>query len=153
MDGRPEFRRRRCALMADGRLDPTPLVTHRFDIADAGAGLRRRVGLGAKPGNRAPVSRRGRRRTGVAQRSVVLRADEPPPGQGVVGWIGSGNFASRVLIPAFAKAGAAMHTLASSGGVSAAVVGKREGFRRATTDADTLLGERADRHDRGDDAT
>jgi predicted dehydrogenase len=57
-----------------------------------------------------------------------------------VGWVGSGNFASRVLIPAFAKAGATLHTLASSGGVSAATVGKREGFRRATTDADTLLG-------------
>ena len=45
-----------------------------------------------------------------------------------------------MLIPAFAKAGATLHTLASSGGVSAAIVGKREGFRRATTDPDTLLG-------------
>jgi predicted dehydrogenase len=44
-----------------------------------------------------------------------------------------------VLIPAFARAGATLHTLASGGGVSAAVVGKRQRFRRATTDADTLL--------------
>jgi predicted dehydrogenase len=127
------------SLMADGRLDPTPLVTHHFDIGDAAQAYD--VVSGSEPSLgivlRYPERSEARR---VPERSVILRADDPPPGQGVVGWIGSGNFASRVLIPAFAKAGATLHTLASSGGVSAAVVGKREGFRRATTDPDTLLG-------------
>ena len=126
------------ALMADRRLDPAPLVTHRFDIADAAraydvvAGAERSLGIVLQYPARADVGR-------TPQRSVILRADEPLSGKAIVGWIGSGNFASRVLIPAFAKAGATLHTLASSGGVSAAVVGKREGFRRATTDPDTLL--------------
>jgi predicted dehydrogenase/threonine dehydrogenase-like Zn-dependent dehydrogenase len=126
-------------LMADGRLDPTPLVTHRFDIGDAAraydvvAGSAPSLGIVLRYPERSEL-------TSTPQRSMVLRSDEPPAGQGIVGWIGSGNFASRVLIPAFAKAGATLHTLASSGGVSAAVVGKREGFRRATTDPDTLLG-------------
>ena len=125
-------------LMADGRLDPTPLVSHRFEIADAAraydvvAGAEPSLGIVLRYPERSDASQ-------IPARSVVLRADEPVAGQGVVGWIGSGNFASRVLIPAFAKAGATMHTLASSGGVSAAIVGKREGFRRATTDPDTLL--------------
>src|SRR5688500_4372997 len=127
------------ALMAGGQLDPAPLVTHRFDIGEAQRAYD--VVSGAEPSLgiilRYPERSEGK---SAPQRSVTLRADEPPPGQGIVGWIGSGNFASRVLIPAFAKAGATLHTLASSGGVSAAVVGKREGFRRATSDPDTLLG-------------
>ena len=127
------------SLMADGRLDPTPLVSHRFDIADAAQAYD--IVSGAEP-SLGIVLRYSERfdEQQVPQRSVILRSDEPPAGQGVVGWVGSGNFASRVLIPAFSKAGATLHTLASSGGVSAAIVGKREGFRRATTDADALLG-------------
>ena len=127
------------ALMADGRLDPAPLITHRFDIGDAAQAYDAVTGSGPSLGIvlRYPEGAEGK---SLPQRSVILRADEPQPGRGVIGWIGSGNFASRVLIPAFAKAGATLHTLASSGGVSAAVVGKREGFRRATTDPDTLLG-------------
>ncbi|MGQ0715201.1 MAG: bi-domain-containing oxidoreductase [Gemmatimonadaceae bacterium] len=127
------------SLMADRRLDPAPLITHRFDIADAAqayevvSGGERSLGIVLSYAERTEAAQ-------APKRSVVLRADEPPAGQGIVGWIGSGNFASRVLIPAFAKAGATLHTLASSGGISAAVVGKREGFRRATTDPDTLLG-------------
>ena len=125
--------------MADGRLNPAPLVTHRFDIANAAQAYD--VVSGAEPSLGIVLRYPERSETSAAiQRSVVLRADEPVPGKGIVGWIGSGNFASRVLIPAFAKAGATLHTLASSGGLSAAVIGKREGFRRATTDPDTLLG-------------
>jgi predicted dehydrogenase/threonine dehydrogenase-like Zn-dependent dehydrogenase len=127
------------SLMADGRLDPTPLVTHRFDIRDAAQAYD--VVSGSEPNLGIVLRYPERSETrAVSQRSVILRADEPTPAQGVVGWIGSGNFASRVLIPAFAKAGATLHTLSSSGGVSAAIVGRREGFRRATTDPDTLLG-------------
>jgi predicted dehydrogenase len=125
-------------LMADGRLDPLPLITHRFDIADAARAYD--IVSGSEPSLGIVLRYPERSDTpNLPTRSVVLRADEPTPGKGILGWIGSGNFASRVLIPAFAKAGATMHTLASSGGVSATVVGKREGFRRATTDPDTLL--------------
>jgi predicted dehydrogenase/threonine dehydrogenase-like Zn-dependent dehydrogenase len=127
------------SLMANGRVDPSLLVSHRFDIKDAAraydvvAGSEPSLGIVLRyPTAADPAA--------GPQRSITLRSEESAPGRAVVGWIGSGNFASRVLIPAFAKAGATLHTLASSGGVSAAVVGKRTGFRRATSDPDTLLG-------------
>ncbi|MDQ3698195.1 MAG: bi-domain-containing oxidoreductase [Gemmatimonadota bacterium] len=125
-------------LMADGRLDPSTLITDRFPIENAESAyavvtsVERSLGIvltyGAKEMDAPRVSR-----------TVMLRDGIAPRGSAVVGWIGAGNFASRVLIPAFAKAGAQLETLASAAGVSAAVVGSARGFRRATTDTETLL--------------
>ena len=55
-----------------------------------------------------------------------------------VGFIG-GNYASRMLIPAFKKAGARLHTISSSGGTNAAVNGRKNGFENATSDTEKLL--------------
>ncbi len=57
----------------------------------------------------------------------------------VVGFIGAGNYASRMLIPAFKGAGASLHTIASSGGTNAVVHGRRAGFANATSDTAALL--------------
>jgi predicted dehydrogenase/threonine dehydrogenase-like Zn-dependent dehydrogenase len=56
-----------------------------------------------------------------------------------IGVIGAGNYASRVLIPAFRKAGATMGSIASAGGVSSVVHGKRLGFAMATADSAAIL--------------
>ena len=56
-----------------------------------------------------------------------------------VGFIGAGNYASRMLIPAFKKAGARLHTISSSGGTNAAVHGRKNGFENATSDTEKLL--------------
>lgn len=56
-----------------------------------------------------------------------------------VGFIGAGNYASRMLIPAFKKAGARLHTISSSGGTNAAIHGRKNGFEYATSDTDELL--------------
>ena len=53
--------------------------------------------------------------------------------------IGAGNYASRILIPAFAKAGAHFHTLAATTGNGPVHVGSKYGFRQATTDIPALL--------------
>jgi predicted dehydrogenase len=44
--------------------------------------------------------------------------------------IGAGNYASRMLIPAFAKAGATFHTLAASSGMAPVQVGRKFGFAK-----------------------
>lgn len=48
-------------------------------------------------------------------------------------FVGAGNYASRVLIPAFKKAGANLNTLVSSGGLTSVHFGKKLGFKTAAT--------------------
>ncbi|HEU4564644.1 MAG TPA: bi-domain-containing oxidoreductase [Gemmatimonadaceae bacterium] len=129
-------------LMADGRLDPLPLVTHSFPVEEA----ERAYGVvsGSEPSLGIVLTYAPKDDTASSRaRTVTLRARDAAPGRAVVGWIGAGNFASRMLIPAFAKAGATLDTLASAGGVSAAVVGEQAGFRRATTDTTAMLADPA----------
>jgi predicted dehydrogenase len=57
----------------------------------------------------------------------------------VLGVIGAGNYSSRMLIPAFAEAGARFHTLAASSGIGPVHVGRKFGFRQASTDVPALL--------------
>ncbi len=68
------------------------------------------------------------------------RTTVPAAGRGVVGFLGAGNFGSRVLMPAFARAGFTLHTVVSSGGTSAALAGRKHGFEHAAAEAEAVLG-------------
>ncbi len=57
----------------------------------------------------------------------------------VIGFIGAGNYASRILIPAFKEAGAQLHTISSSGGINSAIHGAKNKFHKATTDTEAML--------------
>ena len=57
----------------------------------------------------------------------------------VIGLIGAGNYASRILIPAFKKADAQLHTIVSSEGTSAVIHGIRHNFNFASTDIEEVL--------------
>lgn len=59
---------------------------------------------------------------------------------GVLGAIGAGNYAGRVLLPSFAKAGASLDTIVSSQGVSGSHVGKKLGFLTSSTDTADVFG-------------
>ncbi|HOT29048.1 MAG TPA: bi-domain-containing oxidoreductase [Candidatus Ozemobacteraceae bacterium] len=78
----------------------------------------------------------------LERRSVILQPAAgiaAAPGKGITGFIGAGNFASGVLVPAFAAAGAGLKTIASSGGVSGTHLGRKSGFRISTTDYRTII--------------
>ena len=62
--------------------------------------------------------------------------------KGNVSFIGAGNYAARVLIPAFKNADANLISLVTSGGVSAVHHGKKNGFEIASTDVKQALDER-----------
>src|SRR5690606_7595537 len=57
----------------------------------------------------------------------------------VMGFIGAGNYASRMLIPAFKAAGAQFHTISTAGGLNGVIHGQKAGFAEATTDTGAML--------------
>jgi predicted dehydrogenase len=60
-----------------------------------------------------------------------------------IGVIGSGNYAGRVLIPAFRETAAELKVVASTNGLSAAYVARKNGIELATTDTAVILGDAA----------
>jgi predicted dehydrogenase len=56
-----------------------------------------------------------------------------------VSFLGAGNYATAVLIPAFKAAGADLRSVASSAGVSGVHAGRKFGFAETTTDSDRLF--------------
>ena len=61
-----------------------------------------------------------------------------------VSFIGAGNYASRVLMPAFSKAGFDFVTLQTKSGISANKFGKKFNFKQITTDEKVLLSDNSD---------
>lgn len=123
-------------MMAAGTLNVEPLITQRFEFEDApkayDALTEDKSGLGLLLKYNSPVETRLKKR-------VVLRPISIEPKNAVVGFIGAGNYASRILIPAFKKASSQLHTIVTSGGINGVIHGEKTGFAEASTDLDGLL--------------
>lgn len=131
-------------MMADGRLDVKPLISHRFGIDEAEKAYA--LVAGAEPSLgiliEYPGDVDGARDLG--RRTVVLRPEPGavspvPEGAARVSFVGAGNYASSVLIPAFKLAGAVLRSVASSGGVSGVHAGRKFGFAETTTDSENVF--------------
>jgi predicted dehydrogenase/threonine dehydrogenase-like Zn-dependent dehydrogenase len=134
-------------MMADGRLDVAPLISHRFTIDRAEQAYETLVTdknvlgiLLEYPEGRAeadesslftPTVRYGRNLTTTEKQHA---RQTPASRNPAVGFVGAGNYAVRTLIPAFRTAGARLRTIASGGGTSGAYAGKKFGFSETTTD-------------------
>jgi predicted dehydrogenase/threonine dehydrogenase-like Zn-dependent dehydrogenase len=128
------------SMMATGRIDVAPMISRRVDFADA-ADAYDRLSEGNPLGVVLTYPRLAAERQ---DRTVTLR--EPgvySPSAPVVGVIGAGNYASRVLIPAFKAAGASLNIIVSSAGVSAAIAAGRQSSAHASTDVDAALADPA----------
>jgi predicted dehydrogenase len=134
-------------LMATGQLDVAPLVSHRFELDQASeayailASNQPSLGILINYGDSARRLRNVD--SALTCRTVALAEQAVRGGRGSVAFIGSGNYAGRVLIPAFKAAGAQLHTVVSAGGVSAVHYGKKFGFATASTDSQTHLADPA----------
>lgn len=130
-------------LLAAGRLNLDPLISHRFPLEEAEKAYEL---IGGKSGEpflgvlfTYPETR--------PERRVELRvAPSAPSSSGSergtmrVGLLGAGNFASAVLLPALRKVpGVDLAGICTASGLSAGHVGKKFGFRFATTEEDQIF--------------
>lgn len=128
-------------MLATGQLNVKPLITHRFAFEEAPAAYQQltedKSGLGTLlTYSAAPAAREVRSVT--LNGSLQFDAARP-----VLGFIGAGNYASRMLIPAFKAAGAQFHTIVTSGGISGVIHGGKAGFAEASTDMAAMLADTA----------
>lgn len=124
-------------MLSSGQLNVRPLITHRFAFEDAHQAYQTLTGDKAGLGILLQYASAAESR---AVRMVKLNSDisfnQAKP---VMGFIGAGNYASRMLIPAFKAAGAQFHTLATAGGINSVVHGEKAGFAEASTDTAEML--------------
>ena len=129
-------------LMASGSINVKSLISHRFSIDDAVAAYEKlddRSSLGIL------LDYQGTTAESVSKNTVKLSENAINNAQkGNVAFIGGGNYASRVLIPAFKRAGANLTAIVTSGGMSAIHHGKKNGFLKASTDIEQALGDTVD---------
>jgi predicted dehydrogenase/threonine dehydrogenase-like Zn-dependent dehydrogenase len=128
-------------MIASGAVDVATLITHRFAFEDAPKAYQTltedKTGLGMLLQYGSPLEPRLVRSVTLLPRAV-FSPDEP-----VLGFIGAGNYASRMLIPAFKASGARFHTIVTAGGINGVIHGSRAGFSVASTDMEGLLAETA----------
>lgn len=126
-------------LMQAGSLDTESLVTDRFAFEEAKRAYDQLTedgsGLGLVLEYHSPIAERQTSTTTLGD-SEAFSSEHP-----TVAVIGAGNYASRVLIPALKAAKAQLHTVVTSGGLSGAIAGRRDGFAKASTDSEAVFGD------------
>lgn len=124
-------------MLATGQLNVKPLITHRFAFEDAPKAyetlIADKTGLGMLLQYASPTPRRMVRQVTLKPGATFM------PERPVMGFIGAGNYASRMLIPAFRAAGAQFHTIVTAGGINGVIHGEKTGFAEASTDMAALL--------------
>jgi predicted dehydrogenase/threonine dehydrogenase-like Zn-dependent dehydrogenase len=124
------------SLLADGRLQVDDLISHRFKFEDAGAAY----DLLAARAPALGMVLRYSEASAASLRTISLQIPKSiAPSPGRISFIGAGNYASRILIPAFISAGAELDTLVTSSGFSCGIQGRRFGFQKLSTESDSVF--------------
>ena len=126
-------------MLASGQLDVERLISHRFAFEDAADAYQTLTTEHSALGivleyHSATQERHVKDVALVPQSSTAFDPVKP-----VVGFIGAGNYASRMLIPAFKAAGAQFHTIVTAGGLNGVIHGSKAGFSQASTDIGAML--------------
>ncbi|VFN00637.1 MAG: Predicted dehydrogenase, partial [Candidatus Kentron sp. G] len=129
-------------MMADGRLEVKPLISHRFPMDEAQRAYEVLSGPDPSLGIllEYPATEIGRLPRTLALEPRATNTSPRPTARSVsVSFIGAGNYATAVLIPAFREAGARLGAAASRTGVSALYAGRKFGFQETTTDPERIF--------------
>ncbi|MDQ1707376.1 MAG: hypothetical protein QOJ88_587 [Pyrinomonadaceae bacterium] len=127
-------------LVATGRIDLKPLVTHRFSIDEAPRAYQLISGSSNEKYLAVvltyDIEREVRRR--ISNAGVVKQVGLGA-GRVGIGLVGAGGYAQKILLPNFKAAGAEFCAIASASGVSARDVGTKYGFARFLSDAQSVI--------------
>ena len=129
-------------MAAARKVDTELLISHRFPVTQAEAAYELIVSgepsLGVLLTYPTPSER-----TDAELRAHTIELN-PPRARALdrrpcLGFIGAGNHATGMLLPAFRSAQARLRVVASTGGVSSMHAGRKFGFEKATTDVEGVL--------------
>ena len=124
-------------LMASKALNIKPLISNRFDFINAADAYTELTKNSSALGilldyNSSPSERE----ISSVKLDYHRKVSTIQPTFGI---IGAGNYASRVLIPAFVKTNVNLHTLATANGINSIVHGKNFGFAEASSDTSSIF--------------
>ena len=131
-------------LIASGSINTRSLVSHRFKIENASQAYEM-LGDNSSLGilldyNEPSINSLTENTIEITQKNTDLSEKRNVN----VAFIGGGNYASRILIPAFKQAGASLISLVTSSGMNSVFHAKKNGFVSASTDIEKALGENID---------
>jgi len=132
-------------LLAEGKVDVAPLISHRFDFDQALDGYEKvsdgkamGIVLNYPAAHQAREESRGQETERLAA-NVPLATSKASSSKAVIGLIGAGGFTGQVLLPGLKETGARLKTIVSSKGVSGTQLGQKFGFENSSTDVDALF--------------
>ena len=126
-------------MMDSGALDVQPLVTHRYDIKNA---IKAYTLLDDPSALGIVLNYPAQDKVKLQKSKVKLLSKSstmPVKAAPCIGFIGAGNYASRILIPAFKETESVLDTLVTSGGISGVHHGNKNSFLTASTSIDDVL--------------
>lgn len=123
-------------LIAAGKVTPQTLITHRFAIADA----EQAYGVMEKGEPHLAMLLTYHEQQAAPLREIAKAKPQIAPGSTRIGFIGLGNYAKALLLPAIKKdKSATLVRVATSTGISAGHAGEKHGFATVATDPDTVI--------------
>lgn len=124
-------------LVAQGKINLKPLITHTFDITEAGAAYDIVTGKVAAP--HIGILLRYPENDQKFSYKKVFEQSSAPLNEMATGFIGAGSFAQSYLIPHVKSWGADLRTVVTSKGITAQNVGQKFSFGHATSNSSDIL--------------
>lgn len=130
------------SMMSDGQLDVKPLISHRFTLEEAEEAYG--LVLSDEPSLGIILTYEGLQ---IDEKSKTIKLESSfehvlpniNEQEALVSFIGSGNYATSILIPAFKKNKIVLNTITSNSGVSGVHAGRKFGFQESTTDTEKVF--------------
>jgi predicted dehydrogenase/threonine dehydrogenase-like Zn-dependent dehydrogenase len=129
-------------LLADRRLDAASLITHRIPLDQAEQAYQLLTDDKLALGIIIDYAASNHQTDDLLRTQTVTFATpklQPTISTPIVAFIGAGNYATQVLIPAFKKTGVRLHSIASTSGISSVHAGRAYGFQEASTDTGHII--------------